>query len=144
VSKLETVGIGLIMRLTIFAAAIPFLLWGMPALAADFDSNDFDADGVEDAFDNCSEAANDAQDDTDGDDCGNLCDADYDDDGIVGHSDVFRYAPFFGTGDSEEQCHFQPIPGCLVGLSDFGFLLGAFGEIPGPSGTTAGTTACPL
>ncbi len=67
------------MRLTIFAAAITFLLWGTPAFAADLDD-----DGIEDEFDNCLEAMNPAQDDTDGDDCGNLCDADYDDSGTVG------------------------------------------------------------
>jgi hypothetical protein len=130
--------VGAVMRSTIFATAFTFLLWGIPAFAADSD-----ADGVEDEFDNCSEAVNYGQDDTDGDDCGNLCDADYDDDGVVGHSDVFRYAPTFGTVGNEEQCHNEPIPGCIVGLPDFGFLIGAFGKIPGPSGTTAGTTACP-
>ncbi len=126
------------MRLTGFAAAITFLLWGAPAFAVDFD-----LDGVADEFDNCSEAVNSAQDDTDGDDCGNLCDADYNDDGVVGHPDVFRYAPTFGTLGNEEQCHAEPIPGCIVGYPDFGFLIWAFGKPPGPSGTTAGTVACP-
>jgi hypothetical protein len=132
--------VGSFMRLAIFAAAFIFLLWGTPAFA---DSVDFDGDGVEDAFDNCSEAVNFAQDDTDGDDCGNVCDADYNDDGVVGHPDVFEYAPVFATSGNEEKCHVEPIPGCIVGLPDFGFLIAAFGKIPGPSGTTAGTTACP-
>jgi len=35
-----------------------------------------DEDGVPDHFDNCVEATNSEQDDTDGDGCGNLCDAD--------------------------------------------------------------------
>ena len=125
------------MRSTSFAAAITFLLWGTPAFAADFDG-----DGVEDEFDNCSEAANFAQDDTDGDDCGNLCDADYDDSGVVGHPDVFEFAAVFLTTD-EEKCHIEPIPGCVVSFSDYGFSIGAWGSTPGPSGTTAGTTACP-
>jgi hypothetical protein len=126
------------MRSTIFAAAITFLLWGAPAFAADFD-----LDGVDDEFDNCSEAVNSAQDDTDADDCGNHCDADYDDSGVVGHPDVFKFGTVFGTIGNEEQCHIEPIPGCFVSFGDFGFLIAAFGEIPGPSGTTAGTTACP-
>jgi hypothetical protein len=126
------------MRSTIFAVAITFLLWGAPAFA-----QDSDADGVPDVLDNCSEVMNPDQDDTDGDDCGNLCDADYDNSGIVGHPDVFEFGPTFGTLGNEEKCHLEPIPGCIVGLSDMGFLFAAFGSTPGPSGTTAGTTACP-
>ena len=126
------------MRSTAFAAALAFLLWGAPTFAADFDG-----DGVEDEFDNCSNDSNDAQDDTDGDDCGNVCDADYNNDGIVGHPDVFELSAAFGTGD-EEKCHQNgSIPGCFVGHASFGFILIAYGSIPGPSGTTTGTTACP-
>ncbi len=125
------------MRITIFATAITCLLWGTVAFAADFDG-----DGVEDAFDNCSEAANPAQDDTDGDDCGNLCDADYDNSGVVGHPDVFEFGQAFGSND-QEKCHFDPVSGCVVGLDDGAFLHLAFESAPGPSGTTAGTTACP-
>jgi hypothetical protein len=55
--------LGLIMKSTVFAAAITFLLWGTPAFA---NSVDLDGDGVEDAQDNCSEAVNSGQDDTDG------------------------------------------------------------------------------
>ena len=127
------------MRSTIFAAVITFLLWGIPAFA----DVDFDSDGVGDQIDNCSEVANTEQDDTDNDDCGNLCDADYNDDGVVGHPDVFEFGPTFGTMGNEEKCHMEPIPGCFVSFGDFGFLIAAFGEIPGPSGTTAGTVACP-
>jgi len=36
------------MKLTIFAAALAFLLWGMPAFA-----QDSDGDGFDDAVDNC-------------------------------------------------------------------------------------------
>ena len=124
------------MRLAIFAA-MTFLLWGTPAFA-----EDFDADGVEDELDNCSEQANPMQDDTDFDDCGNLCDADYDDSGTVGYPDYGEYVGAFGTTD-EEKCHVEPIPGCLVGLADFLFFASSYASNPGPSGTTAGTTACP-
>lgn len=104
---------------------------------------DRDGDGLVDELDNCMEAPNVAQDDTDGDDCGNACDADYNDDGVVGHPDFFEFAAVFGTVGNEEKCHVGLIPGCFVSFSDFGFVAGAFGSTPGPSGTTAGTTACP-
>jgi hypothetical protein len=92
--------------------------------------------------DNCLEATNEAQDDTDTDDCGNLCDADYDNNGMVSFADFLQFAGAFG-GTDEEKCHVEPIPGCTVGFSDFLFFAGAFGGPPGPSGTTAGTIACP-
>ena len=103
---------------------------------------DFDADGVGDTLDNCSQAANPAQDDTDADGCGNLCDADYDNNGIVGFSDWGAFSHNFGT-TNELYKHVEPIPGEIVGFADFGFFSQNFGKVPGPSGTTAGTTACP-
>jgi hypothetical protein len=107
-----------------------------------FLADDDDGDGVGDAIDNCSEDFNTGQDDTDADDCGNICDADYDQSGIVGFSDFGQFVAAFGSTD-EEKCHVEPIPGCTVGFTDFGAFVGLFGRTPGPSGTTAGTTACP-
>jgi len=129
------------MRLTVFAATLAFLLWGTPAFAGSAPDND--GDGISDAIDNCSLASNTGQDDTDGDDCGNLCDADYDNSGVVGFPDFGEFAGAFGNTGQEEYCHDQPIPGCVVGFPDFGFFAGAFGGGTGPSGTTSGTLACP-
>ncbi len=103
---------------------------------------DPDGDGIDSPFDNCSVRANPAQDDTDGDGCGNLCDADYGQSGTVSIADFGRFALCFGTPDEICQ-HAEPIGGRLVGIGDFGFFAGNFGTVPGPSGTTAGTTACP-
>ncbi len=125
------------MRSTAFAAALAFLLWGAPTFAADFDG-----DGVEDEFDNCSEMANPTQDDTDQDGCGNLCDADYCNQGFVGHCAFGEFSFAFGTMD-EEKVHGDPVSGETVGYRDWGFFVGAWGSVPGPSGTTSGTTACP-
>ena len=121
------------------AMALVFLLCAVPASAADFDG-----DGVEDALDNCSEASNPYQDDTDGDDCGNVCDADYDNSGVVGHPDVFEFGVNFTTNE-QEFCHYEPVTGgnCFVSLDDGAVLIAAFDSVPGPSGTTAGTTGCP-
>jgi hypothetical protein len=103
---------------------------------------DFDLDGVADTLDNCLESANPAQDDTDGDDCGNLCDADYDQDGVVDMADfnVFRRC----VSSPLELCkHVEPVSIPLIGIADFNYFRSAFLGTPGPSGTTAGTLACP-
>jgi hypothetical protein len=114
---------------------IGLLFWEAPASA------DLDLDGVEDNFDNCSEASNPNQDDTDADDCGNLCDADYDNNGVVGFGDFGFYTDCFGK--INPLCdHTEPI-GDTVGFADFGFFMANFGGVPGPSGTTAGTIPCP-
>ena len=103
---------------------------------------DPDGDGIDSPFDNCSLRANPAQDDTDADGCGNLCDADYAQSGTVSIADFGRFALCFGTPDEICQ-HAEPIGGRLVGIGDFGFFVNSFAIVPGPSGTTSGTKACP-
>jgi hypothetical protein len=102
------------------------------------DPNDVDGDGVNNASDNCLNRKNPDQDDTDCDTYGNLCDADYDNSGIVGFPDFGQFVGAFGSND-EEKCHVEPIarPPCVVGFPDFGAFVGMFGSAPGPSGTTA-------
>ena len=129
------------MNRTLFAATMALLLCGTPALGGPVP--DSDGDGVADMWDNCSEAANPGQDDTDGDGCGNLCDADYDGSGTVGFPDFGAFVLVFNTTGNEDQCHVAPIAGCTVGFPDFGFFTTNFNTVPGPSGTTTGTTACP-
>ncbi len=126
------------MRSTVFAATLAFLLCGTPAFAGEHDG-----DGVADRIDNCIMVNNSTQDDTDQDDCGNLCDADYDNDGAVGILDFGQFSNAYLTND-EEKIHTDGlVAGGTVGLLDFGFFGAAFLTVPGPSGTTAGTTACP-
>jgi hypothetical protein len=108
---------------------------------ADGPGSDTDLDGIPDICDNCSAAINPGQDDTDLDGCGNLCDSDYDQDGISGFTDFGQFGTAYGT-DDEEKCHVEPIPDCVVGIEDYGFFSANFGKVPGPSGITAGTTAC--
>jgi hypothetical protein len=105
---------------------------------------DFDGDGIADNLDNCSVAQNPDQVDTDADDCGNLCDADYNQNGRVDTGDFgFFLRECFGQNNQLCQ-HTPPINSTtLVSIADFGFFLQNFGGVPGPSGLTAGTTACP-
>jgi hypothetical protein len=124
----------------ITAAMFAFLLWATPAFAGS--NPDQDQDGVGDTIDNCSLAPNPDQDDTDADDCGNLCDADYDQAGDIGITDFNSFRGAFLTV-SELHKHVEPIPGQSVGIGDFNFFRSTFLGTPGPSGTTAGTLACP-
>jgi hypothetical protein len=130
------------MRLTVFAATLAFLLWGTPAFAGT--APDFDSDGVGDSIDNCSDEPNSAQDDTDFDDCGNLCDGDYDNDGAVGFPDFGQFVAAYQSND-EEKHHFEPVPGSQVGFPDFGWFVANYQTSPGPSGTATGPNApyCP-
>lgn len=128
------------MRLTMFAAMFAIMLWGAPAFAGS--NPDLDGDGIGDAIDNCSEAVNAAQDDTDADDCGNLCDADYDQTGTIVVADFNGFRGAFGQPIPLYK-GVEPVVGANVAVSDFNFFRGAFGGTPGPSGTTAGTLACP-
>ena len=130
------------MKRMAFLAAIVILSWGRSALGGS-QVSEFCEDGVSYLIDNCVEECNTNQDDTDLDDCGNLCDADYDNNGVVGLADFGAFVAAFG-GTDQEYCHVEPIlGGCTVGLADFGFMVSRYGTIPGPSSTTAGSTACP-
>jgi hypothetical protein len=61
----------------------PLMTIGKPATAQ---PADLDGDGVVDADDDCVEVPDPAQRDTDGDGIGNLCDPDFDGDGVVSTS----------------------------------------------------------
>ena len=74
-----------------FYRSVPYLSWMnvylgdplMTSVARVTTGEDLDGDGVPDARDNCLEVPNRDQRDTDGDGYGNLCDADFDNDGRV-------------------------------------------------------------
>ena len=68
---------------------------------ADAAVSDQDGDGVVDAADNCLVRANPNQVDSDGDGCGNVCDADFDQDGGVGGPDFTIFAFAFGKSQGE-------------------------------------------
>lgn len=133
------------MKLIVCAATLVFLLWGTPALAGP--CADVDGDGVCDVADNCIDPgpggshANPAQDDTDGDDCGNICDPDYTQSGLVGFGQIIttinQFALISPLHNLTEPVNDQ------VGFADIIKSINFFNNPAGPSGTTAGTTACP-
>ena len=131
------------MKLNVFAAMFAILLWGAaPTFAGP--PPDVDGDGVADTADNCIDAttgANPAQDDTDGDDCGNICDADYDQSGDIAIPDLFVWLGAYLTV-SPLHDHTEPV-GDMVSIPDLFRFLAMYTGVPGPSGTTVSTLACP-
>jgi hypothetical protein len=132
------------MKRTLVAATLVLLLWGMPAIAGP-PPTDSDGDGWIDIEDNCSDVVNPDQDDTDGDDCGNLCDTDYNQNGSTTFADFGQFSVNYGSTGHPLQQHTETItPARIVGFADFGLFAASYGTVaPGPSGTTSGTTACP-
>jgi len=92
---------------------------------------DTDADGISDDLDNCTLIANPSQLDTNGDDFGNICDADLNNDNNVNAIDLglFRLA-FFATGASDADFNGDNV----VNVLDLGILRLRFFQPPGPSG----------
>jgi len=94
---------------------------------------DRDGDGVPDAADNCLEVPNPAQDDSDGDLCGNRCDADYNQDALVSILDFGTFRLCF-MGDVQPICDHAPefLDG-LISILDFGVFRQQFlAGVPGP------------
>ena len=73
--------------------------------------------------------ANTDQRDTNADGFGNMCDADLDNDGIVGFSDNSLLIGAFGSADPDADLDGDGI----VGFGDFSLLRSLFGNPPGPS-----------
>ena len=109
------------------------------------ESDDNDGDGIPDRDDNCYEVENPDQCDTSQDGYGNACDADYNDDGVVGIPDFswFRAHNFLSAGAPgfDPQVDFD----CdgTVGVPDFNAFRHRLGRPVGPSGLwCAGSPPC--
>jgi len=126
-----------------------FVVFVVPAQAGPPDcccGTDTDGDTHFDLCDNCLLVANPDQTDSDGDGCGNRCDPDFNQDGVVGAADFAVLAVNYGSAVPPAAAYLDigpdPLDG-IVGAADFSKYASTFGGVPGPSGTTAGTTACP-
>jgi len=99
---------------------------------------DGDGDGVPDVVDNCIDAVNPDQDDSDGDLCGNRCDADYNEDGLISILDFGTFRACF-TGDVQAICDHAPeILDGLISILDFGVFRQQYvAGVPGPGQSAA-------
>src|SRR5262249_21699034 len=107
---------------------------------------DRDGDGVPDAEDDCVDTPNPSQLDSDGDGFGNACDADYDNDGVVGAADWIQLSQAFGStvGGPHYSTVLDADGDGAIGGVDLLWLAQSFGKAPGPSGLScAGTVPCP-
>lgn len=91
---------------------------------------DSDGDGVVDASDNCIRVANPAQRDTDGDNYGNFCDPDFDNNLIVNAADLAYMKSVFFTADPDADLNGNG----NVNAADLAILKDMFFDEPGPSG----------
>ena len=108
-------------------------------------AQDADADGMGDALDNCTLVANGsgdtvsagpAQNDTDGDGYGNVCDPDFNNNGVVDSNDSSVLFGQFGKDSSDPA--FDPNVDMngngVIDSNDASRFFSAFGLPPGPSG----------
>lgn len=93
-------------------------------------ADDADGDGVTDGADNCLGVFNPNQRDTDADDYGNLCDGDFNQDGIVNFLDLAYLRLNFLTGDPTADLNGDGV----VNAGDLGIFRTLMFEPPGPSG----------
>jgi hypothetical protein len=96
---------------------------------------DGDGDGRENVRDNCTTVANTtaptSQRDTDGDNIGNACDGDLNNDGIVNAVDLGQFRAAFGK-NTNPNADFNGDN--IVNAVDLGLFRQMFGKAPGPSG----------
>lgn len=133
------------MKVSALSLFFAVLLVSLPLVSFAGPTTDTDGDGIFDVDDNCSATANASQNDSDGDLCGNVCDADINQNGSVDITDVSAHTSSFGAPippANPALNHAEP-PGASVAITDISYATSNFGGVPGPSGTTPGNTACP-
>jgi hypothetical protein len=107
-----------------------------------------DGDGIEDFFDNCYLDANADQKDIDHDGCGDPCDSDSNNDGLVNAQDLnaFKATYLKAQGNPGYNSAFDATCDGIVNATDLNVFKGNYLQAAGPSGFPAAqrnTTACP-
>jgi hypothetical protein len=118
---------------------------GFWSVASALAPDDVDGDGTPDLRDNCIEVPNPSQLDVDYDGFGNACDADYNNDGVVGAPDFNQLKPAFGAvlGDALYDVLLDHNGDGAIGAPDVNVLRASFSSPPGPSGLAcAGSVPC--
>jgi len=90
---------------------------------------DQDVDGIADSIDNCVDVYNPDQRDSNGDDYGNACDPDLNNDSIVNFADLAKMKSVFFTTDPDADLNGDSI----VNFADLARLKSLFFKSPGPS-----------
>lgn len=94
---------------------------------------DSDGDGIPDVRDNCSDVSNSSQLDSDGDDYGNACDADFDNNGVININDFNRLKASLNVLPVVDVATDLDGNGA-VNVNDLNRLKSYLGKPPGPSG----------
>ena len=118
--------------------SIVLMTFGFATSAMAGSIDDADGDGIPDVIDNCTLVANGIaaggtcsnQIDSDADGFGDICDSDFDNDGITGFSDFTILLAAIGSADPVIDLDCDGI----VAFSDVTIYLGHVGKSPGPSG----------
>ena len=117
------------------ALTIVFLTLVFSAPGVDAQASDTDLDGIDDALDNCTNAPNPDQRDSNDDGYGNVCDPDLDDDEDVDSTDLdLMKSAFFGA-DADADLDGDG----TVDFLDLGLMADFYGGVPGPK-----CAACPV
>lgn len=110
-----------------------------------------DGDGIENFFDNCLNVGNPDQKDFDHDGCGNLCDSDANNDGVVNASDFTLFKSSYLKSDNGAapddpgyNANFDATCEGIVNASDFTIFKANYLKVTGPSGmpSTQRTGGC--
>jgi len=108
-------------------------LWAASsAIAVTRGFGDQDVDGIADATDNCVDVYNPDQRDSNGDDYGNACDPDLNNDGIVNFADLAKMKSVFFTTNANADADLNGDG--IVNFADLARFKRSFLKAPGPSG----------
>ncbi len=129
--------LGVITLTLAFSMAIAFLVVaGLPSMSDAGSCPDMDSDTICDPDDNCLTKPNPTQNDSNSDGYGNVCDPDWDNNGLVGFSDLGIWKSHLGhtigTDATDVDVDADEPPGTAVGFSDLAVWKAFLGLPPGP------------